>query len=116
VEGLLNKIYSNLRDNNPFAVGDSTTLHHSNNPEVSETKQRFQAFLSQLQSLAAGGRLPFTLILRDPLGNSFISAPIGSFLPPEMDTNIEIIDFQRSFEEVCHPLLHWEVMLQICLD
>ena len=29
VEGLLQKIESNVRDINPFSVGDSTTLHHS---------------------------------------------------------------------------------------
>lgn len=29
VEGLLQKIESNVRDINPFSYGDSTTLHHS---------------------------------------------------------------------------------------
>jgi zinc finger protein len=29
VEGLMNKIYTNLRDNNPFAIGDASTNHHS---------------------------------------------------------------------------------------
>jgi zinc finger protein len=29
VEGLLQKIESNVRNINPFSYGDSTTLHHS---------------------------------------------------------------------------------------
>ena len=56
--------------------------------------------MAQLQELGAGKRFPFTLVLRDPLGNSFISAPLGSFLPPELDHNLTMINFERSFEEV----------------
>ena len=98
-EGLLDKIYCSLRDNNPFAVGDSSELHHSNNNEVSSKKTTFQNFLNKLRSFSKGEVLPFTLILRDPLGNSFVSAPLGSFLPPESDTNLTIVNFIRSYEE-----------------
>ena len=99
VEGLLNKIHTSLTDCNPFAVGDSTTLHHSNQESVKETKGKFSAFLSKLDAYARGELFPFTLTLRDPLGNSFISAPLGSFLPPELDENLTLLDFERSFEE-----------------
>ena len=99
VEGLINKIYTNLRDNNPFAIGDSLELHHSADTEVLTRKQKFAVFLSKLQAFSKGEIIPFTLILRDPLGNSFISAPLGSFLPPEMDTNLTMIDFERSWDE-----------------
>lgn len=34
VEGLLAKIRRSLQDGNPFAVGDSTTLHHSEDASV----------------------------------------------------------------------------------
>ena len=57
-------------------------------------------FLSALSACARGERLPFTLVLRDPLGNSFVSAPLGSFLPPEADSALTFEDFDRSFEEV----------------
>ena len=96
VEGLMNKIYTNLRDNNPFAIGDASTNHHSSSLD---TNPRFLAFLDKLQAFARGEQLPFTLEIRDPLGNSFVSAPLGSFLPPEMDKKLKMEDFERSFEE-----------------
>ena len=99
VEGLMNKIYTNLRDNNPFAIGDSSELHHSADSTILTRKQKFAIFLSKLESFSKGEIIPFTLILRDPLGNSFISAPLGSFLPPEMDTNLTMMDFERSWDE-----------------
>lgn len=99
VEGLLQKIYTNLRDNNPFAIGDSTELHHSSQPTINETKQRFNVFMSKLDDFSKGKNFPFTLSLRDPLGNCFISAPLGSFLPPEADENLTLIDFERNYEE-----------------
>jgi len=99
VEGLIVKIHQALTDNNPFATGDSYSLHHSNLAEVSETKQKFITFLDNLDRYSKGLDFPFTIILRDPLGNSFISAPLGSFLPPELDKNLTINDFERNFEE-----------------
>ena len=84
---MIHKIYTNLRDNNPFGVGDSTSLHHSN--DESTGKKQFKDFLVRLKSVAMGENLPFTLIVRDALGNSFISAPLGSFLPPESDENLQ---------------------------
>lgn len=99
VEGLLKKIHTSLQSNNPFAIGDSTTLQHSEQQEVNELKKNFNIFLNKLESLSNGLVFPFTLTLRDPLGNSFISAPLGSFLPPELDTNLHVEDFERSYEE-----------------
>lgn len=99
VEGLIVKIYNSLENSNPFAIGDAATLHHSNMTEVSGMKAKFHEFTAKLQELIAGKRFPFQLVLRDPLGNSFISAPLGSFLPPELDQNLRMVDFERSFEE-----------------
>jgi len=100
VEGLLKKILSNLRENNPFLIGDSSRLHHSSNPETSETNRIFLLFLDKLEQLADGNIFPFNLIIRDPLGNSFVSPQIGSSLPPETDPQLHMEDFVRSFEEV----------------
>ena len=97
VEGLMHKIYTNLRDNNPFAVGDSITKHHSDEQDTS--KREFVDYLTRLKDMCDGKIYPFTLILRDPLGNSFISAPLGSFLPPESDAPLHILDYERSFDE-----------------
>ena len=68
--------------------------------------------------MASAKLFPFTLILRDPLANSFISAPlgrlnkniycvfltigcvfVGSFLPPELDVALKIQEYTRSYEE-----------------
>jgi hypothetical protein len=99
VEGLVSKIHTSLGNSNPFALGDSTTNNHSENSELVQTKSRFNTFLSKLKAFGDGNDLPFTVILRDPLGNSFVSAPLGSFLPPESDVNITMVDFERSYEE-----------------
>jgi zinc finger protein len=97
VEGLINKVYTNLRDNNPFAVGDSISKHHSEDEATS--KREFVTYLSNLKELCDGKRFPWTLILRDPLANSFVSAPIGSFLPPEADTPLQITEYERTSDE-----------------
>lgn len=67
-------------------------------------------FLNRLDRFSKGQEFPFTICLRDPLGNSFISAPLGSSLPPEMDSNLTIVDYTRSFEEVTL----WRNGLRLC--
>ncbi len=56
----------------------------------------FIQVIARLSMMAGGFEFP----LRDPLGNSFISAPLGSFLPPELDHNLKMNNFERSYEEV----------------
>ena len=97
IEGLLEKLYTNLRDNNPFGVGDSTRLHHSD--DESTKKLEFKAFMERLKDLSEGKVYPFTVKIKDALGNSFISGPLGSHLPPESDPNLEMVDYERSEEE-----------------
>ena len=115
VEGLLKKINDSLIENNPFYTGDSSRLHHftgsvsitgDNEGEGSaqpndprDTKTRYAEFLRKLNAICEGTEFPFTLVIRDPLGNSFISSPLGSFLPPEMDTALVSEDFTRSWQE-----------------
>jgi len=96
VEGLLQKIVQKLLESNPFAVGDSSTNNHSTDHS---SRERFGDFIDTLKDCAKGRRFPFTILLRDPLGNSFISAPLGSSLPPEMDKNLKMTDFERTFDE-----------------
>jgi hypothetical protein len=86
-----------LRDNNPFAVGDSISKHHSEDEATS--KREFVTYLANLKELCDGKRFPWTLILRDPLANSFVSAPIGSFIPPEADAPLEITEYVRTSDE-----------------
>jgi len=84
-----------------MVYGDSATKHHSQSDVGNETRKKFDEFLGRLFEYFSGKVFPFQLIIRDPLGNSFISAPLGTFLPPEADSNLNLEDFERSFEEVC---------------
>nr|CCA23447.1 conserved hypothetical protein [Albugo laibachii Nc14] len=66
VEGLLDRIRQNIEEGNPFAVGDSDG-----------GRSRLKAWLERLQQMKEGHQ-PFTLILEDPLANSFLYSPHGS--------------------------------------
>lgn len=59
VEGLLDKIITNLTDNNPFGMGDSATNH------------KYTEFIDQMKGLKEFKR-PFTLILDDAISNCFV--------------------------------------------
>jgi zinc finger protein len=77
VEGLLQKMRDRLATANPFGSGDSATKQHLSNDggEFSSPKpqhQRYMGFLAKLKALADGQLLPFTLVLSDPLSNSFV--------------------------------------------
>lgn len=63
--------HASLVSGNPFYSGDSSTQHHG---KESETQRRFRLFLEKFRNLIEGETLPFTLLLRDPLGNSFIGS------------------------------------------
>lgn len=81
IEGLLDKIITNLEENNPFGVGDS------------KTNDQFLLFLDKLRELK-DGKKPFTLVLDDALSNNFIYNPYA----PEPDPKIEITVYERTEE------------------
>jgi zinc finger protein len=64
IEGLLEKISDNLKDKNPF-VGDSADI---------ETKDKLEKFFTELAELQEFKK-PFTVIIDDPLDDSFILNP-----------------------------------------
>ncbi|KAG6976075.1 hypothetical protein JG688_00001726 [Phytophthora aleatoria] len=66
VEGLLDKVRQNIEEGNPFAVGDSDG-----------GRSLLKAWLARLDGLKCGTE-PFTLVLEDPLANSFIYSPFGA--------------------------------------
>ena len=84
IEGLLSKIKSNIEDGNPFAVGDSDG-----------GRSKLTEWLSRVEALRCGTEA-FTLILSDPLGNSFIYSPYGKASDDPMMTS-EL--YERTFEE-----------------
>ena len=119
VEGLLSKIYSRLETVNPFHGGDASRKHHLDNdggafssPSISA--QRYMDFLSKLSSMKEGKSLPFRIMIRDPLSNSFVG-PIpadaialalrgekegdNSCYATYVDHGMVIEEYERTFEE-----------------
>jgi len=74
MEGLIDKIHSELDKVNPFAKGDS-----------SNDRGAYKDFLEKLLVLKEGKK-PFTLILDDPLSNCFIYNPNA----PQDDPKIHV--------------------------
>lgn len=117
VEGLLEKIYHQLELANPFGSGDATTKQHRTNDggdfsEIAPNHMKYQEFLQSLKDCYYGKSLPFTLIITDPLANSFVGrrphearTHIGSddlvcsSSIPLLDPGIQIEEFQRSYEQ-----------------
>ena len=82
VEGLLVKIIDNLSEKNPF-VGDSADP---------ETKKKFLDAIQELKDCKNGKKLPFTLIINDPLDNCFILNPNY----PKEDPRVIVEEYERS--------------------
>ena len=80
VEGLIDQIASNL-NNIPFSKGDSSD-------------DGIGIAVEKLKQLVINNS-PFTLIIDDPLSNSFIS----SLLDPESDTRLTKEEYERSWEQ-----------------
>eukprot|EP00826_Nyctotherus_ovalis_P027628 TRINITY_DN2160_c0_g1_i24.p1 TRINITY_DN2160_c0_g1~~TRINITY_DN2160_c0_g1_i24.p1 ORF type:complete len:106 (-),score=32.08 TRINITY_DN2160_c0_g1_i24:50-367(-) len=81
VEGLLDHIHDNIKSSNPFGVGDSAE------------DLQFKSFLNRIKELKSKPR--FTLVLDDPLANSFIY----SNLYPEPDPQITVKEYERTQEQ-----------------
>lgn len=82
VEGLLDKVITNLEENNPFGLGDSAT------------NDKYMDFIQKLKDLKDFKR-KFTLILDDALSNCFIYNPNA----PEDDPQIEVTVYDRTEEQ-----------------
>jgi zinc finger protein len=117
IEGLINKIHDRLESANPFGSGDSTTKHHLTNDGESFSQpihSRYREFLSQLKRMSAGEFLPFTIIISDPLSNSFVGPvpkdAIALSLQAEKDGHngcyesyideaMSVEEYERTFEQ-----------------
>ena len=111
VEGLLDKIYEHLVLSNPFSMGDSSVKHHGNEAAVST---KYQDFVKKLKALAFHTKendtsdasdgnerndeniFPFSVVIKDPLGNSFISF---KGLQPSEDDQLHVEDYERTWDE-----------------
>ncbi len=96
LEGCLDKIVDALLRGNPF--GDSAE---------SENRKKFEAFLDRVRALRDGKVFPFTVIMQDPLANSFIGprrdaasfSPISEAGEAPPDPNLTVEDYDRTFDE-----------------
>ena len=64
VEGVISRVSEHLRQEQPYRKEQC--------PEVYE---QIEAFCKRLDDLASGAALPFTMIVDDPSGNSFVENP-----------------------------------------
>ncbi|ORZ16589.1 ZPR1 zinc-finger domain-domain-containing protein [Absidia repens] len=84
VEGLLRQVHTELEER-AFSHGDSTS---------EDAKAKWTAFLNNLDEVADGKRIPVTLVVDDPLANSYLQ----NLYAPDDDPEMTIEDYERSFE------------------
>jgi len=86
LEGILDQIYEELSEKLVF-TGDSSTVGE-------EDRKKFQKFLDDLNAIKKVER-EFTIILDDPLANSYLQ----NLYAPDPDPNIAIEIYDRSWEQ-----------------
>lgn len=84
LEGLLNQVYEEL-DERAFAKGDAA---------VREGASEIELFLGKLKRVREV-LMPYTIILDDPLNNSYIQ----NLYAPDDDPNMLVEVYERSFEQ-----------------
>ncbi|KAL1749104.1 ZPR1 zinc-finger domain-containing protein [Schizophyllum fasciatum] len=82
IEGILDQVYEELSER---------LFHDSSDPQ---SRAKFETFLRNLKAVKAAER-PFTLILDDPLANSYLQ----NLYAPDPDPNMVIENYERSFEQ-----------------
>ncbi|KAI9330824.1 ZPR1 zinc-finger domain-containing protein [Obelidium mucronatum] len=86
VEGLLSQVYDEIEKTAaPFSSGDSGSI---------ERRAAFDKFLAKLKSVLRVEQ-PFTLILDDPLGNSYLQ----NIYAPDPDPDMTIESYTRTYEQ-----------------
>ncbi|CAH7681122.1 ZPR1 zinc-finger domain-containing protein [Phakopsora pachyrhizi] len=98
VEGIMTQIYEEL-DQKVFARGDSTTKNHLTNAESGKKDEKsrsspMKSFLKQLK-LAIDAKVPFTMIIDDPLSNSHIQ----NIYAPDPDPCLTKTEYERTFDQ-----------------
>lgn len=85
LEGLLQNVYDELYEK-VLLRGDSTTP---------EEAQKFEGFLGRLKRAISAEACPYTVILDDPLADSYIQNPYA----PDPDEQLEVENYTRSWEQ-----------------
>lgn len=119
VEGLLNKMRNRLEQANPFGMGDAARKQHTTNDGgefsgFSPNHARYMAFLDKLKQIANGNLFGFTVVITDPLSNSFVGPvpkdAVGLSFQAEKDGNnqcyqdyvdprMQITEYERTHDQ-----------------
>ncbi|KAJ1922002.1 nucleolar zinc-finger protein [Mycoemilia scoparia] len=86
VEGLLRQVHDELVQKIPFVDGDSV---------VNERKAKFKTFLEKLDNIVSGNSFPCTLIIDDPVSNSYLQ----NLYAPDPDPNMTIEEYERTWDQ-----------------
>ncbi|KAI9508178.1 zf-ZPR1-domain-containing protein [Russula earlei] len=92
LEGILDQVYEELSEK-VFAAGDSVGSADPDGPDLQE-RNKFGLFLENLKAVKNAER-PFTLILDDPLANSYVQ----NLYAPDPDPNMEIESYDRTWDQ-----------------
>ncbi|CAL8462641.1 g2174 [Coccomyxa elongata] len=86
VEGLVDTISQALKGTQGFHLGDSA---------AEDQRRTWRSFFAELDACKALEH-PWTLIIRDPLANSFVSSACED---PRRDLRMEVVEYERSAED-----------------
>lgn len=92
LEGILEQVYDELSEK-VFAAGDSVGSADPDGPDI-QHRNKFEIFLGNLKAVKNAER-PFTLILDDPLANSYVQ----NLYAPDLDPSMEIELYDRTWEQ-----------------
>jgi zinc finger protein len=95
VEGLLATIRDNLEASDPYAAGATDSAAAG---AAEPRRARMQAFLARLGACVAG-EAPFTLVITDPMANSWVYSPAADAQPPAADADLDVGEYERSHDE-----------------
>lgn len=86
LEGLLRQVHDEVRDKTPFIVGDSASC---------TSRSRLDELLAHIKKIYEAELIPVTIILDDPLGNSYMQ----NLCAPDEDPAIRVEEYERTFEQ-----------------
>ncbi|KAF8621698.1 hypothetical protein AX15_007559 [Amanita polypyramis BW_CC] len=95
LEGILNQIYEELSDKIlSIAVDSVSQRSEGGDSKTAEERARFEKFLGDLKAIKSASR-PFTLVLDDPLANSYVQ----NLYAPDPDPNMTVEWYERTWEQ-----------------
>ena len=97
LEGILHQIYEELSDKMLSVAGGAVSGKgdsEGGDSKTLEERGRFEKFLSDLKAVKTASR-PFTLIIDDPLDNSYVQ----NLYAPDPDPNMVIEWYERRWEQ-----------------